>query len=562
MPTPKEEIAENVLTRYKEADMRKSEMTAVWEALGKYARPSRANAGVLTTGTQTGNQTVDGFTRLHDSSLMNANIRHCGGVKAWVAPASTPFFELEPSDGFEDDEEVKIWCAGVTLKMHKLLSRSNFHTEDHEAILDGGAFGTRGVFVEDAWSNGREGPSPFNFQCWETGTFSILENARGVIDTTFRVIEYTLRQAVQKFGEQALPVALQERYKVKPGDSTKEKFILAIYPREDAERDKFKIDAANMAFASVWLHEASKTIVRTSGFEEMPGAFSRYLKWGGTPYGIPPSLLALADARQLNSLERDLDLLAAIAANPRMLLPAEMEGGKADMRPGGPTFYRDPNRIPKTWGTEARYDIGQERSAMRRENIRDAFMLQAFEAFRGITKQMTSSEVSAIREEQFDLFSPMFTLMSTEHYQPTIQRAFNIALRHGLLGEVPSKMMIEDGSGMAFVPPPNVVFVGRIALALKQIHMSAFGESLNRRTSVAAVIGPSAFDDINIPKAMGDMDRMMGLPVTWRRSGDEIAAIQKQRQEQEALAANAAAAKDVATAAGKAKGTPLEGLMA
>jgi hypothetical protein len=152
--------------------------------------------------------------------------------------------------------------------------------------------------------------------------------------------------------------------------------------------------------------------------------------------------------------------------------------------------------------------------------------------------------------------------MSTEHYAPVIQRTFNILLRHGILGEVPKKLQIDDGSGMAFIPPPNVTFIGRIALALKQIHLSAFNDSIARRTGLGAILGPAAFDDLNLPVALADMDRATGLPQAWTRTSEEVAKIQQAREQQQQLAADAAAAKDIATAAGKAKGTALENAVA
>ena len=229
-------LAERVLARYEEAKNEKNQMTGVWDALKKYARPSRDNSGVSGAPGENASKSLDSFTRLHDSTLMNANIRHCGGVKAWMAPATSLFFSLEPPDGFENDEEIKKKCAEWTQTMHRYMAKSNFHTEDHEAILDGGAFGTRALVVEDAGLLSPHGP--LNYQCWEIGSYAVLASSRGMIDTVFQHKEFTVRQAVQQFGEGNLPEALQQKYRDKPEDGTKHEFVWAIYPREDAERDK------------------------------------------------------------------------------------------------------------------------------------------------------------------------------------------------------------------------------------------------------------------------------------------------------------------------------------
>jgi hypothetical protein len=70
------------------------------------------------------------------------------------------------------------------------------------------------------------------------------------------------------------------------------RYLHAIYPRADADRDKSKMDGQNMPIASVYLECDSCHICRESGYEEQPFMVSRYLEWGsgmGSLYGWSPA---------------------------------------------------------------------------------------------------------------------------------------------------------------------------------------------------------------------------------------------------------------------------------
>ena len=549
------ELVERLLVRQQQADTYRQQMSMVWKALGDFARPSRAtiHAPQGTTPQRSGMSRADKHTRLFDTTLIKANNQHAAGYKAWMSPASTPWFQLEPPAALRMDDECASWYARVTEITSEMLSLNNFHAEDFEALLDGGAFGTRCVFADVGTR------SPVFFQCWEVDTYSILEDKEGYVDTVFHTYEYTPRQAAQEFGEEALPQATRDKLANAKDSAVKEVYVHCVYPREDAERDKMRLDGPNMPVASVWLHMEAKHLVRKSGYQEMPAICSRYLKWSGTPYGLPPAVMALADARQLNVLQMDLDILASIAARPRLLLPDSMEG-EVNLQPGGVTLYQDPQRLPRTWGTENRYDIGQDRVKMRQQMISDAFNLDAFQAFRQRRdKAMTAAEVYAVQAEALDLFSPTFNLSANEHYTPILQRVFGIMLRGGHYPPVPRKLLQPMANGTGFVPPPQVTYTGKLALALKTVNVQAFDKSIERRVNIAneGGLGASAFDDLNIPVALRNIDRMQGIPDEWLRKPEEVQQIQAERAKQQQQQEQMEQAQAVAGAAGKLKGTGL-----
>jgi hypothetical protein len=550
MKIPLTELGVRCHRAWQEAELKRMQMVNVFKQLGDYARPS-VDAINSTEPNQNSSKSTHRHTRLFDSTLMNSVEQHASGIKAWMSPANSFWFQVLPDDAYNGDDEVAEWHSRVSQIMERQINLSNFHAEDFEAVIDGAAFGTRHLLITES-PPGID--KPFVCQRWDPNTFSMTENAEGFVDGVYATKNYTPKQAVEKFGEDMVPDSVLQKFRLKPEDASQEQYVLCIYKRQDDERVEDSPLAEDMEIASVWIHAASKKVVRNSGHPDMPSIVSRHLKWSDTPFGIAPAIKALADARQLNSLQCSLDLLADVAANPRLLIPVEQEGN-VNLMPGGPTYYADPNRIPRTWGSEGTYVEGQNRVQMRRQDIERALNLDVFRTFRNITKEITATEALEIRQEAIDLFSPVFSLMSTEHYERVLIRIFNILLRQGYFPPVPEKMMIPISDTEATILPPKVSFTSRMAMAISQRHKAAIDESLQRRIGVAQFLGEAAFDDFKIPAALKLIDQGNGLPAHLHRTDEELAQLQEARRQQQAQAQQMQMLEQAASAAGKLKGT-------
>jgi hypothetical protein len=552
MKLSKQDIANKCHKAWIEAENKRMQMTGVFSALRDYARPSvdHISSNEPNVG---GSKDTQKHTKLFDSTLLNSVHQHGAGIKAWMSPANSFWFKLVPNDYYDGDEQVERWHHKASEILEKIIAQSNFHAEDFEAVLDGAALGTRGLMITEMPGQ----PVPFVCKHYDPATYAPVEDQHGFISEVYMTKNMSAKQAVKMFGEEAVPTHISDRFRTKPEDPMEDRYILCIYPREPDEYDSRIVTADNKPIASNWIHEASKTLVRQSGFDEKPGIFSRHLKWQGTPYGLAPAIRALADARQLNLLQCNLDLAVDVAVNPRLLIPVEMEGN-INLMPGGATFYASEGRLPKTWANEGTLQEGDVRVRMRRQDIERALSLDVFRTFRNITKEITATEAIEIRQEAIDLFSPTFSLMSTEHYEPALQRIFNVCFRAGMFPEPPESMRVPISDEEDTILPPKVAFTSRMSLAITQRHKAAIDESLQRRASIAQFLGPAAFDDLKIPEALRMIDRGNGLPSELHRTDEELAQIMQQRAAEQAAAQQQQAIETAANAAGKLKGSKFE----
>jgi hypothetical protein len=312
----------------------------------------------------------------------------------------------------------------------------------------------------------------------------------------------------------------------------------------DAERDRAKLDGPNMPIASVYIDTEANHVCRTGGYEEMPCMVSRFLEWGSAMkglYGWSPAFSALPEARQVNFLQKMGDALAEKAAFPPMMIPEDLEG-EVDSNANGITFFSkemaSAGALPREWQTQGKYDILLDRVKERQDAINRAFHVELFQMFAQIEKQMTAREVAERSSEKLIQFSPTFSRLTSELFNPALERILGILARAGKVGEIPEEL---QGA------PYRVQYSSRIALALRALPAIGYQRTLERLT-VVATLSPSAVDNYDFDRAERDTAMSDGVPPEFLRKEADVKAMREERaatqqaaqqQEQAAMAADA-----------------------
>jgi hypothetical protein len=475
------------------------------------------------------------FPQLFDGTAIRANEVLASGMVSLMSPAEARWFSFDPPNEIKRVDSIAGWFRECSEVAQQELSTSNFYTEVHEMHLDRGCFGTAALFVQEGKRN------ILNFSKIDVGTFVLAENEEGMIDTIFRAFELSYRALLSEFGPDALTDEMRTRAADPKRMDDMVEVIHAIYPRSPAEIDPRKIDPLNKLFASVYFCPKKNHLLRESGFDEQPFSATRYLKWGKEVYGISPAWVALPEARQLNFLEKQMDALAEIKAFPRMLIPDSLEGS-IDMRAGGVTYFdpNNPNAKPVEWATQGEYNIGKDRAEWKRKAIQEAFHVDFFRMFADLQKQMTAREVIERASEKLMQFSATATLLTTEFFNPTLQRVWGILLRSGVFPPPPSKFQ-----ELGFVPEPKVTYSSRVALAIKAMENQAFFRHMEAMVPLLQM-HPEAADNYNFDEVLRDLARNDGFPNRWLKDAAAVEQLRQARAEaqarqQELMEAQAAA---------------------
>lgn len=533
---------------------RASTFDPLWQTVSQYVLPQLSDINVSKT------EGVTGWTDdIFDTTAIDANLSLAAGARNWLYTGK--WFSYQPPPWMEDGkDEAALYYGKCTEIMLRLLAKSNFYTTKHSAELSWGGFGTSCLFCDES----KRGP--FYFGEYQVGTYVIAEDDEGYVDTVMREFEFTARQAAQKWGVASLTKKVKEAFESKnPTTADKKfKFLHCVYPRLKEEYDGKKLDPKNKPFANLYFCIDDQATVYEGGFDKMPYFVSRFMKWGKTPYGFSPSIVALPNIRQANFMCYWMDALAELKAEPRTLIPDTLVG-EVDYRAGSETIVgskTDPQAWPRVWMDGGDFDIGLKSIEMKREGINRAFYVPMFKMLeQSQFGKATATEIEERKSEQIEQFSPVFDRKIGEEFNPLHAYLFDFADRAGYFPSPPAAVQRQNKHGLSEVILPEVAYSSRLALRLNQLESQAF-------LQVVQVVGQIDQTRQGSPEQVSDNfeidDGMRKFAMDGGLAPDLIKPIKKRdemraaRKQQIVAAQQAQMAEKIATAAGKLGKAPPE----
>lgn len=536
--------AKQILQRWQEMSGTLSIWKTQWQEIADLMMPRKAGIS-----SQDHTPSSSKESRLFDTTANDALMTMAGGLMSWTTPANEPWFNFQPVSALKDSDPVKQWLTDCSRRQQEILANSTFYTERHEDLLNHCAFGLSAMYI--ALENGK-----LHCESLPVGTFAIEENFLGEVDTLFRDLDLTARQAVEMFGEDNLPKKIIQAYNDEGKASKVFKFVHAVYPRKESERPK---DAGRLAdwgkaWASCYVECSEKKLVKESGYDSFPFSVGRYLKWSAlgckTPYGYGPGFAALPDVRQVNFLQMMMDVAAEKIVRPAMIAPEEMEGDLI-LSAGGITYMPstlDVGRWPKPIQQVGDYNIGNDRIKMRQDSIRAKFHYDLFNLFANLDRpQMTAREVAERAAEKITLISPAFSRLVAEKDTPMLRRLFDLSAEAGLFAPPPQEAVESINGQVMNVPSPNVDFTSRLALAVQQLNNLGFERQIEG-DMVIAQFDPSIMDNYDWDRITRDRSRGNGMPTGWLRDEKQVQEMRQARAEAAAAAQGMAMAEQASKA--------------
>lgn len=518
-----------ILKRYGSAKNAMNARKSDWLEAADYIRPSRNSLGGNEASSSTNSRRKS--LEVFDSTAIEASDVYAAGCMSWMTPSETTWFAYDAPRQFAENDEIKSWYSTCTDIAREILATTNFYSEIHECYFDDSAFSTCALHIEEG------GKSGIHFEQLRVGTYSILEDDEGDVDTVFRDLPLTIRTAAMKFGEENLHVDHQKSLSEngKDCDATIN-FIHVVMPRPDAERDLGKLDASNMPYASIYIDEQHKKIVKESGCYEMPIAVHRHSKSMDSPWGWGPADRSMPDIRQLNYMQGLLDTEVERHVSPPVRAPASFEGN-IDLRSGGVTFFKDSASKPEFWESRGNTRIGENRTQFRIDQINKAYHVDLFQALAGVPagKEMTATEVNMRQRDRLTLFSPTFARKNKEMNTPVTRRLFGILLRAGAFPQAPDSLTSVTEEGMIYIPDPQITYTSRLALQIKAIHNDAYMRSMQESAFLFEMF-PDAIDNYKPDAIARSIYRNNGTPEDGLRSEQERDQLRQQRAEAQAQA--------------------------
>ena len=269
------------------------------------------------------------------------------------------------------------------------------------------------------------------------------------------------------------------------------------------------------------------------GYDELPFMYSRYTVNPAEMHGRSPAMLVLPAIKMSQEIQRTFIRAGHKVVDPPLLVPDQgrLGTGTQEVRLtpgalnyGGVDSKGQPMIVPLITG--GRVDLTEGMLEKEREVINDAFLVNLFLTIQE-NPQMTATEVLIRAQEKGQRLAPVVGRQQSEMLGPQITREIGIALRNGLLSELPGLLVEADGEYEILYESDATRFQRTNEL-----------QGTDRTVERALLVGqfdPTAFEVIKGDEVIRLSQEVEGAPTSILRTKEELEELRDQRAQREAL---------------------------
>lgn len=487
---------------------------------------------------------------VYDNTAANANHLMASTLIGSLWPNGAKTFQIvKPSKIKRESQKVKEFFDRITKVMVEAIDhpKAGFLTALEEYMLDQGAFGISGIYVEET----KDLEMPVRFTAVDAKKICVEEGADGFVDTVYIEREYTLRQVVEMFGEKALSQKLRDA--IKQNDyECKVKLVHAIEPRSFI--DMKKKGNLNSPIASKWVEVETGHQIEESGYNELPVFVTRFWKAMDEVYGRSPATESLADIREINALRQAAIIATEKLLDPPLIIKSDGSIGQGDIdtSAGGITVQYVNGRISDAGKTvEQLVTVGELTSTFKRIDELREIIFNAFFIDRLLDlnneQRMTFGEAQIRNELRGQSLGSTYARQISELFTRIIERVFNILLKKGLMGVVENSedhiMLTLAGIEVETIPEEianlmlngnevyKVNFISPAARVMRAEELAGILRTVEFATNTAALGVPDILDNINFDVVVRKVADLSGASSEIMRSQEEVEGIRKARAE-------------------------------
>ena len=190
-----DQIATEIIKRYDKLDGELGNWRSHWEEIAdrvmpRYSHYMTANAGEQQT---RGEKRTE---KMFDSTAALGLERFAAAMESMLTPRNQQWHRLTASDPYlNKDRETKLWFEEATrvLFKHRYAPKANYASQQHEAYMGLGAFGTSGLLIERNTAN-----PGMRYRAVNLREIVFDVSDQGVVDTAYRKYALTARQVQQR----------------------------------------------------------------------------------------------------------------------------------------------------------------------------------------------------------------------------------------------------------------------------------------------------------------------------------------------------------------------------
>lgn len=313
---------------------------------------------------------------------------------------------------------------------------------------------------------------------------------------------------------------------------------------------------SRLPFVEVWIDIENEHVMKVTERRTLGYIVPRWQRIAGSQYAYSAAtVIALPDARLLQSMSLTLLEAGEMAVRPPMIATKEVIRGDVALYPGGITWAdaeyderlgevlrpisQDKSGIP----------FGMDMEAIKRQMLAEAFYLNKLSMPSSVGKDMTAYEVEQLVKQYIREALPLFEPIEQEYNAPLCEASFEELLYgtdlFGPYKDIPESIRGQDVK-FRFESPLN--------RAVERLKGQKLAEGQQIITGAMA-IDPSVVATLDMRIGVRDALEGVGVPARWMRDEEAVEAqaqAVQQQQQQQAQLAMAQQGADLAATAGKA----------
>lgn len=441
-----------------------------------------------------------------------------------LRPKGQAWFHNRASREEKEDHDAKKWLEWATDTQRRAMydEVANFSRATKEGDHDFAAFGGAVISTE---INRRD--QALLYRCWHLRDMAWAEDSYGQIAQYHRNWKPTLTELCQYFPNNVHPKVLQAKSKEPHRKIHVRHFV--------GRADEFPGITNRHPWVSVFIDCENEHVLQQVGSWTKIYTIPRWGTVSGSQYPYSPaSIIALPDARLIQSMTLTILDAGERSANPPLVGVHEAIRGAIDVQPGG--FTAVDAEYDERLGSVLR-PLTQDRGGMPLALeltdrvsglLREAFFLNTLSMPPAGGAEMTAFEVSQRIQEYIRNALPLFEPVEDDYNATLCDITFETLLRAGAFGPPDNIPESIRGDNTQFH------FEGPLSEMIERDKGQRFMQ-MKAMIAEAAAVDPSAVNIMDSKATLRDVLSGIGVPAKWLRSPEDVESIESdERQAAEA----------------------------
>lgn len=439
-------------------------------------------------------QRTDGeelFDHLNSSAPVLARRGLSSAVSTMLRPAGRMWFKGKSKMFMLNaDPNVRLWCQQVTETMFAYMYDPRAKMEVNLAMCDDDLVTFGNGCVRVGWDRVKK---HLRFRTRSMAGVYYVADASGNVIGLVSFEQWTLRQIIERFGEDALSEGMRAKLQGDKKDLDSEwELVNIVIPVMDAKALGLKF---RQPYSSLWMSVKCKKALDANGFDYFPYLCPQWDKATGEVYARSPAMVALGSSALYQAMTETMVDAGEKVLNPPVWGYGDAINGQLDLSAGGFT----PVEISGIQSGQAPINPLQlgtlpaqifEFMQQVNQEIGAAFYRDILELPSARDKDLTATEINARLDQYMRQAAPVFGRIEHNYNAPLVNTVYRILQAEGVLPPKPD--IVQEVEMMAGEDSLEFEYESPIKVARDKAEAMKVMEGLQMIAGASAGFGPDA----------------------------------------------------------------------